>query len=517
MSKNYITYNSTFWTIVAALFTAIVETDLLCSLVSFMLVPMFYFISKTSFYKTALNGFIFGFVGGFIGFFYMNKIIALYSGQSYWYGVEFVFFSAVALGIYYGIVLSICKSFWIQNPINFKIFLINRLAIASLWTLLEFGLSSLLSGMPFHDSRLGIPLTTNLFTIQWATMGGVTVLTFFVVFVNLLITEFLFNKKTIYLKYAFATSTAILVGGAILYYSFEPTYSNKPFKVALVSQNLHPEIQWNENNGNELAKNITDQCKKAANENPDFMLWTECIVPWTYAKNDDLLNEIFKISKGKNSTQVIGLNAEVATIQKKMYNSVFYFDENKAPQVYHKKILLKGIEAPLGAIVIPNFNNEGYGYVKGSKQMPIETKFGKAGTLICSESSEEEGVLEQTSNGARFFFNLSNDGYFGDSCLANQHFYYSRLMAVMSRKDFAISNNCGYSAMIESSGKISTQIKSKTPTVMLATVHPNANTTLYSSFPNLIVLILVFFLALNFITINKIKILKNRLYNSIAN
>lgn len=508
MIKKQLIYNSTFWTIIAALFAAIVETNLFYGLIPFILVPLFYFIGKTSFYKTALNGFIFGFVAGFIGFFYMNKIISLYSGQSYWYGVAFVFFSAVALGIYYAIVLSFCKSFWIQNPINFKIFLINRLAIASLWALLELGLSSLLSGMPFHNSRLGIPLTANLFTIQWATMGGVTVLTFLMVFVNLVFTEFLFHKKTIYLKYAFATSTAILVGGAILYYSFEPTYSNEPFKVALVSQNLNPEIQWNENNGNELAKNIIDQCKEAANENPDFMLWTECIVPWTYAKNDDLLNEIFNISKDKKITQVIGLNAEVANDHKKMYNSVFYFDENKEPEVYHKKILLKGIEEPLGAIVIPNINNEGYSYVKGSKQLPIDTKFGKAGTLICSESAEEEATLEQTKSGALFFFNLSNDGWFGDSCLGKQHFYYSRLMAVMSRKDFAISNNCGYSAMIESSGKISTQIKSKSPTMLLATVQPNSNTTIYSSFPNLIVLILVLLLLLNFITINKIKILK---------
>lgn len=503
MSKKHILYSSTFWTIITAIFTAFVETNLFYVLVFFMLVPVFYFIGKTSIYKAILNGFIFGFVAGFILFSYLNKIISIYSGKSYWFCLVFVFLSAVALGIYYAIVLFICKTFWIQNPLNFKIFFINRLAIASLWALLEFGLSSLLSGMPFQDSRLGFPLTTNLFTIQWATLGGITVLTFLVLFVNLLITEFLFNKKYVYLKYAFATIAAILVSGAISYFSFEPKHSNKTFKVALVSQNLNPEIQWNQNNGNELAKNITDQCKEAANENPDFMVWTESMVPWTYAKNDDLLNEIFKISKGKNITQVIGLNAASENNKKKIYNSVFYFDENREPKIYHKKILLKGVEEPLGALVIPSFYNEGYNYVKGSNQMPIDTKFGKAGTLICSESTEEAATMEQTKSGASFFFNLSNDGWFGKSCLAEQHFYYARLMAVMFRKDFAISNNCGYSAMIESSGKISNQIISKAPTMLLATVHPNANTSIYGSFPNLIVLILVFFLALNFITINK--------------
>jgi apolipoprotein N-acyltransferase len=508
MRKINIMHNSTLSTIVAALFLAFVETNLFYGLTIFMLVPVFYFIGKTSIYKATLNGFIFGFVYGLVMFYVMTKVISVYSGNSYWYCLVFVFLSAAVLGIYFAIVLSICKKLWIQNPINFKTFLINRLAIASLWALLEFGLSSVLSGMTFNDSRLGIPLTTNLFTIQWATLGGITVFTFLVVFVNLLITEFLFNKKYSYLKCASATIVAIFLCGAILYYSFEPTNSNKPFKVALVSQNLHPEIQWDPNNGNELAKNIIDRCKEAANENPDFMVWTECIVPWTYAKNDDLLNEIFKISKGKNITQVIGLNEESANDNTKIHNAVFYFDENKAPQVYHKKILLKGIEEPLGAIVIPNINNEGYSYIKGSKQMPIDTKFGKAGTLICSESTEEAAIMEQTKSGASFFFNLSNDGWFGESYLSEYHFYYTRLMAVMSRKDIAISNSRGYSALIESSGKISTQIKSKAPTVLLATVHPNADTTIYSSFPNLIVLILLLFLLLNFIIINKVKILK---------
>lgn len=503
MSKNNTIYNSTFWIILTALFSAFVETNLLYGLVLFMLVPVFYFIGKTTIYKATLNGFIFGFVYGLVMFYVMTKVISVYSGNSYWYCLAFVFLSAAVLGIYFAIVLSICKKLWIQNPINFKTFLINRLAIASLWSLLEFGLSSLLSGMTFNDSRLGIPLTTNLFTIQWATLGGLTVLTFLVVFVNLLITEFLFNKKYIFLKCASATIAAIFLCGAILYYSFEPTNSNKPFKVALVSQNLHPEIQWDPNNGNELAKNIIDRCKEAANENPDFMVWTECILPWTYAKNDDLLNEIFKISKGKNITQVIGLNAEVANDNKKMYNSVFYFEENSAPKVYHKKMLLKGIEEPLGSILVPFIYNQGFSYIKGKKQMPIDTKFGKAGTLICSESVEESATIEQTNSGASFFFNLSNDGWFGESYMSEYHFYYTRLMAVMSRKDFAISNSRGYSAMIESSGKINDQIKSKDPTILLATIQPNSNKSIYCYFPNLILMVLGSFLVLNFITMNK--------------
>jgi len=135
--------------------------------------------------------------------------------------------------------------------------------------------------------------------------------------------------------------------------------------------------------------------------------------------------------------------------------------------------------------------------------MPIDTKFGKAGTLICSESVEESETLEQTNNGASFFFNLSNDGWFSESSMALHHFHHARLMAVMSRKDFAISNSCGYSAMIEGSGKIIEQIKSKEPTMLLATIQPNSNKTIYAGFPNLILLILLIFLVLNFITIKK--------------
>ena len=489
--------------ILSAMLIAIVNANLIAFLSFFVLVPVFYFLHKTSFIKSFFNGFVFGFVYGFIMFLWMLKAIIYYSGSSYWYGIAFVIISALGLGLYYGLVFIICKLIHNQNQSSIKNFFINRLAIASVWALMELGLSYLLTGLPLHNSRFGFPLTANIFTIQLASFGGLTLLTFLMVFVNLLCTEFLFDKKYIYLKFAGSVIAIVYVTGGLNYYLFEPKTINKPFTVALVSQNLNPETQWNQKNGNQLAKSIIDQCKDAANQKPDFMVWTESTLPWTYAKNDDLLTEIFKITNGKNITSVVGLNAEINNNKKQLYNSVFYFNDYKEPQVYHKKIPLKGIEEPLGNLLIPFIYSKGFSYKKGDYQQPFQTSFGKVGTLICNESTEESQIIAQTNDGANFFFNLSNDSWFGESCIADQHLYYARLMAVESRKDFAISNNCGYSAMIDSSGKIKDQIKDTAPSMILATINPNSNKTIFVCCPNLVPIILLFMIGLNLITNHK--------------
>ena len=92
--------------------------------------------------------------------------------------------------------------------------------------------------------------------------------------------------------------------------------------------------------------------------------------------------------------------------------------------------MLKGIEEPLGKFLVPFLTQEGFVLSKGESNQPIQTSFGKAGNLICNEVVVENSGVEQVENGANFFFNLSNDGWFKDNYISDLHFYYARLQAV---------------------------------------------------------------------------------------
>ena len=72
-------------------------------------------------------------------------------------------------------------------------------------------------------------------------------------------------------------------------------------------------------------------------------------------------------------------------------------------------------------------------------------------------------------------------------------------MSVITRKDIAISNNCGYNGIIKSSGNILKKQQTNTPTVTTGYIQPNNNRSLVTKHPYLTPLILILIVALEFL------------------
>jgi apolipoprotein N-acyltransferase len=499
MSLKKLKYKTLFFSLSAAILSAIAFTQMFYLLAFVSLVPLFYLFKNSPKKTIFLNGFVFGLIFGFCLCYWMINGIIFYTGVSYLYGLFFISLSAIGLGLYYGLVFTLCNLLFQQNLKTKKGFIINRLAIAALWCLLEYGLANILKGMPLHNFRIGFPLSKNIYTLQLASIGGISLFTFFIVLINLFIAEYFRQKNKIYVLYTLFTVSCVFSLGIILFYSYNPVYSNKPFKVVLVSENISSEVKWNKENGNELALRYFNHCKEAVSQNPDFIIWTENTLPWSYSKEDDLLNELFNLSKNTNITQVIGLNSEIEINSKRFYNSVFYLNNTSTPKSYNKNVLLKGVEEPLGEILLPFMYDEGFSFKSGNNLDPILTKFGNAANVICNEVIEESIIVEQANKKANFFFNLSNDSWFNDSYIALHHFYYARVMAVESRKDFVVNSNCGFSGIIKSTGEISSKIKDSKASLIKGIITPNDSTTLFVKSPQLLTFIFFIILIFNFL------------------
>lgn len=467
--------------------------------------PLFIFVFKESKKASFFCGLAFGVGLGLGLFFWMIKGVGHYTGVSFWFGFLVFVVSCLLLGLYFGILLFITRFFWFSNSnLCFKI-LLNAVAIAALWTLLELGLTTVMASFPLHLFRLGFSFCANIYLLQLTSFGGLSVLTFFTVLLNILFAVFFIQKNTIYLVYNAVIFVFFFVFGAVTYYNYQPTFIKKPFKVALVSDNTSPETKWNNDNGNALAANYFKLCHAAVALRPDFIVWPESALPWTYAPDDDLLKALLKISSGSKLMQVMGINTE-NTIDKRNYNSVYYIDNNaKVAAVYNKQILLKGIEKPIGNILVPFASKEGFVFANGVAQDPIATRFGKVATLVCNEIVVESSAAVQVRAGANFLFNVSNDGWFRDTYVSKHHLYYARLMAVENRKDCSIANNCGFNAIINSYGDVVEQKKDTIGTVVSGMLFPNSNRTLFSRFPNLFPIILAaFFILVSFYLFAKI-------------
>jgi apolipoprotein N-acyltransferase len=471
-------------------------TQLSIFLVCTGIIPLFIFLHDASKKSSLILGLMYGLGIGIGTFFWMIKGLSHYTGSGFSYGLLVALFSSFLFGFYFALVAGITKLSWKSEVRSKGELFLNRCCIAAVWTILESILAYLLQAFPLHNFRIGLPFVSNLYTIQLTTIGGLPLLTFFTVLINLFFAEFYFQRKRIFLVYGVSVLLLIFITGAISFYSFTPAVTGKPFKVAVVSDNTNPEVKWNEATGDKFAANYFALCKAAVALKPDFIIWPEAALPWIYSADDALLHEIIKISNGHNITQVMGVSRE-DTADKKLYNSVLYLDDqNNIKGIYNKQTLLKGIEEPLGKILIPFLTQQGFVLARGQNQQPVKTKFENAGNLICNEVVVETSGADQVKNGAAFLFNFSNDGWFKDNYISDLHFYHARFQAVANRKDISIANNCGINGIISSDGRIIKQKKDSTGTLVSAIIQPNKNVTLYTQYPFLFPVALTLFLLI---------------------
>ncbi len=82
----------------------------------------------------------------------------------------------------------------------------------------------------------------------------------------------------------------------------------------------------------------------------------------------------------------------------------------------------------------------------------------KAGCLICFEVVFPEVAAGLVREGAEFFVNLTNDGWYGNSSGPYQHLALARLRAIVTRRSIARAANTGISAMIDPAGRMISRV-----------------------------------------------------------
>jgi apolipoprotein N-acyltransferase len=76
------------------------------------------------------------------------------------------------------------------------------------------------------------------------------------------------------------------------------------------------------------------------------------------------------------------------------------------------------------------------------------------GVFICYESVFPDFVRGFARDGAEFFVNISNDGYFGESKAREQHLSLVRMRAVENRRWIVRATNNGITAVVDPHGSV---------------------------------------------------------------
>lgn len=161
-------------------------------------------------------------------------------------------------------------------------------------------------------------------------------------------------------------------------------------------------------------------------------------------------------------------------------------------QFSHKNILVVGVEKdPFQKYFsfLPNFMLDLGGtkgdLASGKEPTLLEGLNGrKIGPVICFESVFGGHVRQLVKNGAQYIAVLTNDGWWKGSPGVWQHFAYSRIRAIETRRSIVRCANTGISGFINQRGEVTAQTNVNTSIALSSKIRLNNSFTFYVRYGN---------------------------------
>jgi len=169
------------------------------------------------------------------------------------------------------------------------------------------------------------------------------------------------------------------------------------------------------------------------------------------------------------------------------YNTALLIDTTPNIQLYHKSKLTPGVETipswgilkPIEKLAIDLGGTVGTLGTDNENLTFTDNKNGKVVPIICYESVYGEFVVKTIRDGATMIFVITNDGWWGNTPGHRQHFLFSILRAIETRRSIARSANTGISAFINQRGDVFQQTAYWEPAVIKQQINANDKLTYY--------------------------------------
>jgi len=403
-----------------------------------------------------------------------------------------------ALGIQFGL-------FTLCIPSHGKISWGRICSLAALWTLFEWVRLFFFCG--FSWNPVGLALTHFTPTLQCASLFGILGLSFLTMFTNLCgINAFRLRESRSIACWILIACFPYLFGFThLLYHANEKNKETGKVAIALVQTALLPseKIPYAERLEEfipplEQWRRIFISLREKGKTHWDFIVLPEAAVPWLsdlcFYPYETIRNLcvaelgtgalrklpplVYPYAQERNSFEgkewtvsnlflcqflanhyqaevVAGLD-HTDSKSKKNFNSGFHLSPSSvAHGRYDKQVLLPLAEYLPFEVLRPltksygifDFFSPGEGVKVFGKKIPFSM-------AICYEETFAEVMRQAKNQGAGLFINLTNDNYYPDSKLHEQHFYHARVRTVENGVPLVRACNAGVTAAVDSSGQI---------------------------------------------------------------
>jgi apolipoprotein N-acyltransferase len=394
--------------------------------------------------------------------------------------------------------------------------LICSLLGASAWVITEWVRGWLFTGFPWNN--LGVTQVKMVAILQIADLGGVLLVSWLVMFVNLILALTLLRlyreikqKQKARSHYDFSLSM-VLVALAFGYGArviFDRPVPAQSLNYLAVQPNL-PQDPWGDGVPLEEAVNRMAQLTLTGvtgpGPGPDLIVWPETPVGREMVA-DPLFREFLQFITGQGGHAFL-FGSNLFEGEKVFNSAMLYQQEEETPQIYRKQhLVIMGEYVPLGNIlpVLRKFVPLGTDFSAGGTANVLNLK--KTGLnlapLICFEDTVEpvvRGLMGVAP--VDCFINITNDGWFNRSPQSRQHINNALFRCVEYRRPMLRVANNGVTAVISEKGFITQTLRHpvsgsgfEAGTLRGSIGIPARQTTVYARTGNWVVGISVVFLA----------------------
>ncbi len=351
------------------------------------------------------------------------------------------------------------STFWLGFALLYRLLKKHGIVAPHLTAALFTAVESIRTFFPvdFYWNALGHSQYRNPFTAQLASIGGIYILSFLIVWSSLLVYSWFRGEKRIKETVVF---TVIFILSAI--YSVhhrsvvERTKPVKTVKLGIMQPNIN---QFDVDAPAMTFSDIIAVYKEMVNSMDDdtfLLIWHEAAFPFRLPKGYNRYKDIWDYHfRGAKYFKKQLVGCDMFQIDgNKYFNSALFVDGKFIVKVYDKiRLAPFGEYLPMSDLlhaiglstVVPNSAGS---FSRGTEFSVYDYGGLKVSPLICFDGTFSENVRGFVLNGADLLVSITNDAWFGKSSAAFQHnsFYFFR--AIESGRTIVRAANIGVSGYI---------------------------------------------------------------------
>jgi apolipoprotein N-acyltransferase len=302
-------------------------------------------------------------------------------------------------------------------------------------------------------------MVTVLPVAQLASVLGVYGLSLFVAFVNVgfaMATIASGRARVIAFSGTVAGIALVAVWGGMRLSANELT-AGTPITIGLIQGNIAQTDKWNPARAGMILDRYLQLTQQAADQGAEFIIWPEAATPF-YFEEDPTGVVVRRLVRGLGRPLLLGSDEVEDGDPPRTYNSAFMLDRAGATAAVYRKIQLVpfGEYVPFQRVLffVGPLVEAVSAFSRGTRVTMLPVEGHMVSTAICYEVTYPALAREAVRQGSEMLTTITNDGWYGESSAAFQHFEMAAMRAIEQGRYLARAANTGISGLVDPYGRV---------------------------------------------------------------